>query len=167
MKRRYADKWSTDVLEQIAVSCNVATKAESTSDWELFLNAIYEAAIGLPTMQRAVLLLSQEHALSFADIGRALNLPHSTVVYNLGRAVDKIVGYLQSKSLVDITVRQDSRVSEVLYCGRYIPEENNAHTRFGFYHDHEPPWFYAGENILLAAEDDGLVGGEKTGPDKH
>lgn len=162
MKRRYADKWSTDVLEQIATSCNVASKTKSSSDWELFLNAIYEAAVGLPTLQRAVLLLSQEHALSFADIGRALNLPHSTVVYNLTRAVDKIVEHLQTKSLVDITVRQDSRVAEALYSGRYIPEENNAHTRFGFYHDHEPPWFYAGENILIATEDDESSGSKES-----
>lgn len=156
MKRRYADKWSTDVLEQIAACCNVASRAKSSSDWELFLNAIYEAAVSLPTTQRAILLLSQEHALSYADIGRALNLPHCTVVHNLTRAVDKVVSYLQEKSLIDITVRQDSRVAEAMYCGRYVSEEKNAHTRFGFYHDHEPPWFYAGENLLITAEDDSI-----------
>lgn len=155
MKRRYADKWSTDVLEQIAACCNVAAKAHSSSDWELFLNAIYETAVSLPTLPRAILLLSQEHALSCADIGRVLNLPHSTVMHNLSRAIDKIVDELKKRSLIDTTVRGDSKVTEVIYCECLSPEDINAHTRFGFYHDREPPWFYHGPNLLLDDNDRG------------
>lgn len=148
MKRRYADKWSTDVLEQVAACCNVASRAKSASDWELFLNAIYETAVGLPTTQRAILLLSQEHALSYADIGRVLNLPHSTVMHNLARAVDRIVAVLKERSLIDITVRNESKVAETMYCEHYVPEAKNEKTRFGFYYHHDQPWYFHGPNLL-------------------
>lgn len=149
MKRRHADKWSTDVLEQIAVGCNIAANAKTRSDWELFLNAIYDAAVSLPDNQRAILLLSQEHALSCADIGRALNLPHSTVMHNLAKAVEKIVSVLKKKSLLDIRARTSSKLSAIIYREGYNKEESNAPTRFGFYYEHEPPWFHSGENPLV------------------
>lgn len=152
MKRRYADKWSTDVLEQIAACCNVAANLHDSSDWELFLNAIYETSITLPTTQRAILLLSQEHALSYADIGRVLNLPHSTVMHNLGRAVEHIVEVLKKRSLTDTTVRKDSKIAEMMYSEHYVTEDKNAQSRFGFYYDHEPPWFYQGYNLLIVDE---------------
>lgn len=157
-KRTYADKWSTDVLEQVASACNVASNAKTEADWELFLNAIYECATALPTTQRAILLLSQEHGLSFSDIGRALNLPHSTVMYNMARAVEIIVEKLKAKSLVDLRVRGESKVAQQIFCEQFRAEEVNAQTRSGFYHGHEPPWFYAGKNLLLDDDDEGGEG---------
>lgn len=153
MKRRYADKWSTDVLEQIASTCNIASAARTETDWELFLNAIYDAAVALPNKQRMILLLSQEHGLSFSDIGRTMNMAHSTVMNNFASAVEIIVDHVKRKSLIDITVRKESKVAEQLYCERFTPEACNAQTRFGFYYEAEPPWFYD-ENPLLA--DDGV-----------
>ena len=153
MKRRYADKWSTDVLEQIATCCNIAANAKTETDWELFLNAIYEAAVALPNKQRTILLLSQEHGLSFSDIGRAMNIPHSTVMNNLACAVEIIVEHIKKKSLIDITVRKESHAAEQLYCERFTPEAHDAKTRFGFYYDAEPPWFYDGENPLLGNDE--------------
>jgi hypothetical protein len=99
-------------------------------------------------------LLSQEHALSCADIGRVLNLPHSTVMHNLSRAVDKIVLELHNRSLIDTTVRKGSKVAEMLYCECFSAEDlENAQTRFGFYYDREPPWFYQGPNLLIVTDD--------------
>jgi hypothetical protein len=154
MKRRYADKWSTDVLEQIATCCNIASTAKTETDWELFLNAIYDAAVALPNKQRTILLLSQEHGLSFSDIGRAMNMPHSTVMNNMTCAVNIIVEHLKHKSLIDITVRGESRVAEQLYCERFTPEAHDAQTRFGFYYDAEPPWFYDDNPLLDGGGED-------------
>jgi len=151
-KQQYADKWSPDVLEQVAATCNIASNTSSEADWELFLNAIHDAATTLPGNQRAVLLLSQEHGLSFSDIGRVLNMPYSTVMHHLSKAVDIIVEHLKEKSLISMRVRDESKFAHSFYCEHVVTEEHNAATRFGFYYDHEPPWFYEGSNIL---EDDG------------
>lgn len=149
MKRCYADKWSSDVLEQVAATCNVAANTKTEHDWELFLNAIHEAAIVLPSLQRTILLLSQEHGLSFADIGRVLNMPHSTVMYSLARAVDVIVDHLKARSLLDMKIRGESKVAQAIYTEQVKETEINANTRFGFYYELEPPWFYHGTNPLM------------------
>lgn len=149
MRHAYADKWANDVLEQIASSCNIVAKARTETDWELFLNAVYEAAQLLPQTQRAILLLSEEHGLSYADIGRVLNIPLSTVMNNLARAVDIIVDYLRNKSLIDLTTRDEAKIAGIIYSEKFHPEENNAQTRFGFYHGFTPPWFYCGTNPLM------------------
>ena len=151
MKRQYADKWATDVLEQIAVVCNVASNAKTSKDWELFLNTLYDVSNSLPRMQRAILLLSQEHSLSYADIARVLGMPSSTVMYNMKRAIDTIVKKLKKLSLLDMTVRDDSKIARKIYSGVYS-EVNNEKSDTGFYHGEEPPFFYAGENILFTSD---------------
>ncbi len=148
MKRQYADKWATDVLEQIASACNVATNAKTARDWELFLNTIYKVAVSLPTTQRIILLLSQEHALSYADIGRAMNMPSSTVMYNMTKAIDTIVDKLKDASLLDLTLRDESKIAAKLFSGKCNLEEMNETSRSSFYHGAEPPFFYSGENLL-------------------
>lgn len=142
-----------EVLEQIGAVCNVSANAKNERDWELFLNAIYKAASILPIRQRMILLLAQEHGLSFSDIGRVMNLPHSTVMHNHSRAIDKIVLYLKKLSLINLRVREESKIAEEIYCEKFKPEEHNAKTRFGYYHGYEPPWFYHGANPLFDEDD--------------
>jgi len=115
MKRVTADKWSPEVLEKIAAGCHIACNAQNVDDWNLFISAIYDAIQLLPNNQRIILLLSQEHGLSFSDIGRTMNLPHSTVKYNMAQAVKVVVKYLQSRSLVDIKIRERSPLMAAIF----------------------------------------------------
>ena len=142
MKRVVADKWSPEVLERIAAGCKIASNAQVVEDWNLFLSAIYDALSLLPNNQRIIFLLSQEHGLSFSDIGRTMNLPHSTVKYNMNRAVNIIVGYLEAKSLVDVCVKEKSGVMREIFGGRVEDKVSRVvppdHYDLPFYYDRNP-----------------------------
>jgi hypothetical protein len=124
-KNVYCHKWNVAVLEQIACGCGLATNAQTTTDWELFLEAVYEAIHVLNEPQRVVLLLSQEVGLSFVDIARITGKPVSTIIGLLKVAIHKVTFVIKAKSLTH-NGHFNCRALQILYDTR-VGAEERAH----------------------------------------
>lgn len=148
MKRVVADKWSPEVLERIAAGCKIASNAQTIDDWNLFLSAIYDSISLLPPNQRIIFLLSQEHGLSFSDIGRTMNLPHSTVKYNMMRAVGVVVEFLEKRSLMDTRIKDKSPLMREIFSG-YCEDKSSRIVS----PDHYDLPYYSDSNPLQESED--------------
>ena len=140
-KNVYCNKWSTEVLEQVAASCNIASNAQNDPDWNLFLSAVYDGIMLLTDKQRITLLLSQEHGLSLVDIARTMNMPISTVLAHIRAAIDKLVFYLKSRSLVKKDLFT-CKAMELIYTHTLCMEDcANEPADFEFLDKYAPPFF--------------------------
>ena len=157
-KRQYAHKWATDVLEQVAAACNIASSSQNEADWQLFLTAIYDS-IGILTYdQRITLLLSQEVGLSYVDIARILGKPISTIIGLLKVAINKVTFFIKARSLTKSS-RYNCKALQLIYDEQFVPEEYAHGTSdFEFLDQYAAPFFCA-RNYLIEAccnEDGGV-----------
>jgi hypothetical protein len=138
----YLHKWDISILEQVAASCNIAAKAQLKSDWDIFLEAVYDAIRILSHKERTILLLSQEVGIPLIDIARILDMPRSTTLVTMQGAVDKIVFFLKSRSLTRKDIF-DSKAMQLIYSESVDLEElDHDPEHVGVHHKYPTPWFY-------------------------
>lgn len=152
----YLHKWDIGILEQVAASCNIAAKAELKGDWDVFLQAVYDSIQMLSYKERIILLMSQEVGIPLIDIARILDMPRSTTLVTMQGAIDKIVFFLKSRSLV----RKDmfeSKAMQLIYSEMVDLEElDHDPEHVGISQKYHEPWFYA-KNYLA----DLIYGGQE------
>lgn len=140
-KNVYCNKWSPDVLEQVAYSCNIASNSQNVADWQIFLTAIYESIGVLSYDQRVILLLSQEVGLSFVDIARITGKPISTIIGLLKVAIQKVTFFIKARSLTN-TRQFDCKALQMIYDEHFVPEEYaNGSADFEFLDQYAAPHF--------------------------
>ena len=131
-KQTYSHKWDISILEQVAYDSNIASRAKTVGDWDIFLTAIYESIGVLTQEQRIVLILSQEVGLSYVDISRIMGKPLSTVVGLLRQSIKRVCLVIKSRSLADPN-RFDCKAMQKL---RHRTEQRTHKEPI-----HEPPEF--------------------------
>lgn len=139
----YLHKWDVSILEQVAASCNIAAKTELQGDWDVFLQAIYDSIQMLSHKERVILLLSQEVGIPLIDIARILDMPRSTTLVTMQGAIDKIVFFLKSRSLVRKDLF-DSKAMQLIY-NEMVDLEELEHDpeHVGISQKYSAPWFYS------------------------
>ena len=137
----YLHKWDIGILEQVAASCNIASNTRLRDDWDIFLNAIYDSIQMLSHKERVILLLSQEVGIPLIDIARILSMPRSTTLVTMQGAIDKIVFFLKSRSLVRKDMF-DSKAMQLIYSEMVDLEEmDHDPEHVGIAQKHPEPWF--------------------------
>lgn len=118
------ERWATDALERIGAKCSLISNAKSASDWALFLNCIYEAVTTLTTLQRTILLLSQEFGIPRREVARIVGMDPSLVHAQYNRAVDKVVEFVKSRNLMKPLSVVGEEITPVVlrkYGGNHVP----------------------------------------------
>lgn len=147
-----SDKWSTQVLEQVAAACNAPSTARTTQDWNLYLEAISDALGVLTEKQRVILLLSQEFGISFVDIGRVFKMPNSTVIATLDAAIERVAAFLKARSLASKNLFA-CKLFQKIYNGHIHVEELNHEPQNVDITDRvQPIWFYSRNYLWLSTE---------------
>ena len=138
----YLHKWDISILEQVAAGCNIASNSQLRDDWDIFLQAIYDAIGVLSHKERVILLLSQEVGIPLVDIARILDMPKSTTLVTLQGAVDKVVFFLKSRSLVRKDIFSSKAMQQIYSEMVNMEELSHDPEHVGISERFAPPWFY-------------------------